>query len=138
MMVDHKKHSTISAGAIGFLASIVLSTILILLIPIGILKEMFDMATAGFLVVAVQFISSFVGSYIAGKRRKENPAAAIGGGIGAYLVLLLCAGLLFFEGLSNSLLPGILAVISGAVLGFFLVIRKKDTGKRRKRHHRAR
>lgn len=128
-------HSALSAGGVGLVVAIGTILLFSLLMPYFVLAETIQYDTAMILVPAFLCASSFGCAVIAGKITCENKVSAICIGVGLYLLITICCGLLFFDGFSENALVGLPAIMLGGSVGLYISV-KKVRSKRQKGRHR--
>lgn len=130
--------SALTSGWIGLIAAIGITLLSSLLLPAEILKEVIKYETALILVPIVMFLSSFAGAMVAGKIAKDNGNAAIGIAIGLYILILVCCGFLFFDGMSQKAITGLFAILLGGGASLYLSNIKINQKRRKGRHRKFR
>lgn len=139
-MIERKKTNMriLPAGVLGALLAIVVSISAILIQPFMVLSEYVKPESIQLLSVATQLIAGFVGTFVAISlvSDKRYPVAALC--IGVYILILICVGLLLFDGLTSWAIPGILGSSIGALGAVLLFQRKKSIKIRRKKKRQYR
>jgi hypothetical protein len=125
---DYKK--IIIGTGFGIAVSLSLSAVLAIFIN----NQYLQIGTAAYFPVVVQFLSAFIGAYIAGRGAGESALVSCAVTSAAIFVLQICFGVLFFDGLASNLLWGVLGCIGGMTVAFLVCKRtKKSHSKGRKR-----
>lgn len=126
------------AAIIGTLSAVGVSVFVMLVQPFLIFGEYLKPDSIQILATATQLIAVFAGTFIAISivNDKRYIVAALCSGI--FILILLCTGLLFFDGLTSWAIAGVLGSVTGAGCAVLLRQRKKGAKNRRKnkRHHR--
>lgn len=128
------KLSTVSAGAIGAGAAMVLSILLSLALTNLIIKGNIADHLTGMMIFAIRTIAVFLGciigsSLIDGKLLPVAGISALG-----YLLFLLATGIALFDGSFKSFGSGVLSVLAGAIIAVFV----KTTTLRSNKHSKIR
>ena len=124
----------ISSG-IGLILMACISMILVLVSAVFINNEYFTVSSIRYLAVAIQFLSVLVGAFAAGKIANQKKAMACLISAGGFLLLQICCGMLFFEGISSGVAWGLIATAVAAVCDIFLCgSSKMRSGSKRKRN----
>ncbi len=127
---DYKK--IIIGVGIGMAVSISLSAILAIFIN----NQYLQIESAAYFPIVVQFLSVFIGAYIAGRGAGEGAVATCGVTSGVMLVVQMCLGVLFFDGISGNLLWGILGCIGGMIAAILVCKRPKKSHSRGRKRSR--
>lgn len=132
------ERTALFSGGMGALLAVAISLAFALLIPFSVLSGMVDMNAAIVMIPAVQGISAFLGAVIAGKLTQNNKLLSVGVVSGVYIAILICTGLLFFDGLGEGVVIGILSVIIGSAVAILILNKRKSASKSRGRRQRKR
>ncbi len=125
---DYKK-IMIGAG-IGMATSILLSAVLAIFIN----NQYLQIKSAAYFPIVVQFVSVFIGAYIAGRGAGENAIATCTVTSLVIFVVQICLGVLLFDGISGNLLWGVLGCVGGMIAAILVCKRpKKSHSRGRKR-----
>ena len=81
----------------------------------------------------VLILAAAVGSYIAAAGSERRIAVSAAAGAGGFALAMCAAGILFFEGLGKSTMPGVLCILVGYGISCAICIRKGNGRKKRKR-----
>lgn len=128
------RFSTVVAGSLGALSSVVISVILLLIGTSLISADHMQIIAGNYYVVGVQSIAGLAGCFAGGKLAGEKTGIACCIAGGGYLILLTIIALLFFNGLDSTYLWGMLAIGIGCA-GGIIVSSKNMNRKRKKRKH---
>lgn len=133
-----KNNSLFLSGGVGAIVAVCISVLLSLIYPILILNEFVSESSVKIAVLAVQLIASLFCAVISGILMKENKLLSMSISVGTYIILIICAALLFFEGISGNVYLGLIAILAGFVLAVFSVngAKMRSRGRRRKRGNR--
>lgn len=101
-------------------------------------NEYIDIKYAGILGMLIQFFSTFTGVFVASKMGPDNKIMICSVVAVAYIVVAVCCALLFFEGVSGTVIAGVISCGTGSVLGIFLDHKGKNGRKRAKRRKNTR
>ena len=125
---DYKK-IMIGAG-IGMAASILLSAVLAIFIN----NQYLQIKSTAYFPIVVQFMSVFIGAYIAGRGVGENVIATCSVTSLVIFVVQICLGVLLFDGISGNFLWGVLGCVGGMIAAILVCKRpKKSHSRGRKR-----
>ena len=125
--------SVISAGFVGAGIGLVFAVISLFILAYLAIREFVSLENASIIVPGIQFASALLCALSASKLTKNQAFTAILWGIGMLIITLLCSALLFFDGISGSVIYGILAILAGGVIALLLIRGKKTTKRKRSR-----
>lgn len=129
-----KDNGSLTSGVIyGFVASMVSTVLLAMVLATIISGERVGINKTQHFVPFIIFVSVIVGCIISIKVTKEKPAVVSGLVGGIYLFTLVALGVLFFDGGFHNLWMSIISVVFGIVLSCAICIRGKGSGRKRKR-----
>lgn len=131
-----KERSFIFTVSLGTAITLCIGIIFSFVIPFLILKGIIRENVISVIVPIIHFISSLIGVIVVGRLVRENRLPAIGISAGMYLLVLFCAALLLFNGLSIKAVTGIIAILTGIVSGVLIMNKNRGRGKRNKRGNR--
>lgn len=130
-VVSNYKTIIIGAGT-GIAISVAISAIL----AIFILNEYFEITSAVYFPLVVQFISSFVGALVAGKGAGERITGPCAIASALTLTLQICFGVLLFDGVAGNILWGALGCLIGFIAAISICKRPKKMRNRGKKRAR--
>ena len=116
------------AVLIGIGVALLVTTIGCLLGSFCILNEYFGITFVRYLGIAILFLASLIGTYLAGVIHKEKRIITCAIVVAAYCLLNICFGMLIFNGVGDNALLGIPACFVGG-LGGLILNNAKGTGK---------
>lgn len=126
------------ATMIGLAAAFCLCAIAIMIVPIFILEDFAEPKSLSIITPVIQLISSFFGANIAGLLINDKKWMTASTCSALLCILLICIGMLFFEGDPNMLLSGFISCAIGAFCSIVLLNRKKKSTKKKRIKHRSR
>lgn len=130
--------SSLISGGIGTASSIVIALLLTVIGAIFIENEYLNIGSVNILALTIQFVSSLVGTLIAGKLSRTNYFLSCGAVCGCYFLLMLITAMLFFDGVGGSVLLSALAILIGGGTAILLCTKGNNRIKRRKKRVRSR
>ena len=130
-IVSTYKKIIIGVG-IGMAVSILLSAILAVFIH----KQYLQVESAAYFPIVVQFLSIFIGAYVAGREAGEGTIAICCITSAVMFIVQICLGVLFFDGISGSLLWGAFGCIGGTIAAILICKRPRKTHSRGRRKAR--
>ena len=119
-----KNKTVISCVVIGTIAAILISVILSAILVFIIQSKKTSDSVMPHLF-AIRFISVLLGALIGTQINNEKSLAEASLITGAYILILLCLGIMFFEGQFNQIVTGVLAGIGGGVLSCLIRLKSK-------------
>lgn len=119
-----KNKTVISCVVIGTIAAILISVILSAILVFIIQSKKTSDSVMPHLF-AIRFISVMLGALIGTQINNEKSLAEASLITGAYILILLCLGIMFFEGQFNQIVTGVLAGIGGGVLSCLIRLKSK-------------
>ena len=119
-----KNKTVISCVVIGTIAAILISVILSAILVFIIQSKKTSDSVMPHLF-AIRFISVLLGALIGTQINNEKSLAEASLITGAYILILLCLGIMFFEGQFNQIVTGVLASIGGGVLSCLIRLKSK-------------
>ena len=114
----------------GTIVAVIFSALLTALMAHFILKGNLREETVFAITFVIRMVSTSIGALIGGVIFKEKHLLQVFFTALAYLLFLIGAGIVFFDGSFKNLLSGVLSVSIGAAMTIFILKRKK--GNRRK------
>ena len=133
-----RKMTQVSSCAVGAGAALLGGVALVSIGTLCISNEYFTLQNLGAISVVVQFLTALIGCVIAGSVSENNQIASCAITAGTIFLTLLCVGILFFDGVSGTVLAGAFAVILGFAVSLLIVLRKKKRSTRRTIRKRSR
>lgn len=133
-----KQMGMLAAIVIGLVASIVICTGIVLVVPVFILNGNLDPEVIKILAIIVQVIISFVGSFITGSLLRDTKVIAVCVNAGLLWIILSGSGVLLFEGNIGSWWGGILSCYIGSICSLLLIRRGTKAKKTVKVKRRSR
>lgn len=126
------------ACGVGLTLALMVVTLLILFSAICINNEYFSVEASKYLAVGIEFAGVFAGTLLAGKLSSDRKLLSCIVVSSAHIVLQVCGTLLFFDGISSSIITQLVATIAGAISGFFLAVKSRNNygSKKKRRKHR--
>ena len=121
---------------IGIGVSLIISVILSMLLAAIISNERVGENMIAVLTPIVSLISTLTGCIVAGKQVGDKLAIVIGATGASYLLILICTGILFFDGGFHNLLTNLFVVLIACAVSCAICIRGKGSNRRRKRAYR--
>ena len=119
-----KNKTVISCVVIGTIAAILISVILSAILVFIIQSKKTSDSVMPHLF-AIRFISVMLGALIGTQINNEKSLTEASLITGAYILILLCLGIMFFEGQFNQIVTGVLAGIGGGVLSCLIRLKSK-------------
>ena len=119
-----KNKTVISCVVIGTIAAILISVILYAILVFIIQSKKTSDSVMPHLF-AIRFISVMLGALIGTQINNEKSLTEASLIPGAYILILLCLGIMFFEGQFNQIVTGVLASIGGGVLSCLIRLKSK-------------
>ena len=119
-----KNKTVISCVVIGTIAAILISVILSAILVFIIQSKKTSDSVMPHLF-AIRFISVLLGALIGTQINNEKSLTEASLITGAYILILLCLGIMFFEGQFNQIVTGVLAGIGGGVLSCLIRLKSK-------------
>ena len=126
------------AAVIGTLSAVGVSVFVMLVQPFSILNEYLKPEAIQILAVSTQLIAAFAGTLVAISIANDKRYLVAALCAGMFFLILLCTGLLFFNGLTTWAIAGLLGSMTGAGCAVLLRERKKGAKIRRKNKRRYR
>ena len=124
------------------IVSVVISCIMMIsMVCIGaifIQNEYVTLDAATIISLIINFAAAFCGMIIAGKLQKGREAVTAGVTAIAYCTLLICSGMLFFDGISASVFGELIAVAVAYIVAYFLLNSTKNRQSRKRKNRRYR
>ena len=119
-----KNKTVISCVVIGTIAAILISVILSAILVFIIQSKKTSDSVMPHLF-AIRFISVMLGALIGTQINNEKSLTEASLITGAYILILLCLGIMFFEGQFNQIVTGVIAGIGGGVLSCLIRLKSK-------------
>ena len=119
-----KNKTVISCVVIGTIAAILISVILSAILVFIIQSKKTSDSVMPHLF-AIRFISVLLGALIGTQINNEKSLTEASLITGAYILILLCLGIMFFEGQFNQIVTGVIAGIGGGVLSCLIRLKSK-------------
>ena len=119
-----KNKTVISCVVIGTIAAILISVILSAILVFIIQSKKTSDSVMPHLF-AIRFISVMLGVLIGTQINNEKSLTEASLITGAYILILLCLGIMFFEGQFNQIVTGVIAGIGGGVLSCLIRLKSK-------------
>ena len=110
---------------IGFAISSVVTFCLVAISALFIFNEYFSIYLIPVLAMIIQFISVFIGCYLAGIITKDKKAPVCFAVTGVYYLLLVATCVLLFNGLSGNVFAGLIGCAAGCGLAILLCTKEK-------------
>lgn len=131
------RKTTFGSGVgIGLIMSIIISVVLSMILAVLVVNERVGEGVIGFITPLIALLASLIGCITAGKQVEEKLAIVISVTGGIYLLLLVGAGILFFDGGFHNLWTSLLAITLSSAISCAICIRGKGSGRKRKRVYR--
>lgn len=135
--VSEKDGRSIASGVgIGVLISVFISLILAMAVAALIANDNLSENGMGYFALIIALISAAVGGIVSGKKVGGKYALATGLTGLLYCLVLICVGILFFDGEINSLWTSIVAITVGVVASCVICITGSGGKRRRKKRTR--
>lgn len=112
--------STITSCVIGGAIAVLLTALQSGIVSVFILNGYLDINILGIVALIIQLISAFFGVMIGVKITANNKILAGAFTAAGYYLVLLCCGLLFFDGIKGSALIGLISCAIGYLLALLL------------------
>lgn len=126
------------AVCIGAIMALVMTAILASLIAVFILNEYINVAGITIAAIVIQGISIFIGTFAAGKIVSDKKLFACILTAGVYYLILMSTALLFFEGISGSIIIGLATGVIVCFAAVYLCTKEKGGTARRRKIRRSR
>lgn len=120
--------------AIGVLVCTGITLAGILMLTIFTQNEYFEISIGSKISAPIHFLSTIIGTLLAGKLTPERKAmSCLVTGVGYLLIIISCA-ILFYDGIGSGIWSGTAGSLLGTVMGIFLCTREKKqtAGKKRR------
>ena len=126
--------STLKIYLLGVACIVLVALLITIVFAVFITNEYLDITKEDFLAVITQFISVFLGTFVAGKITQEKKLMICGAVTATCMLAYTSIGILFFDGIGSGLVSGLIATVLGFACAFALCNKaKKATGSRRRR-----
>ncbi len=127
------RNTMVIACGIGTSLCAIIVIVLVLLTSVLIQNEYIGNEASTYLGPMIQFIGVFLGALVAGKYTIQNKelTCIITGAV--FLVLQLCAAMLFFDGIKSGALFGVVSVALAVLSAALVYIRTKSRGRNRRK-----
>ena len=133
----HKEYNIFAGVGIGIVLSIL---VMLGFGAIGawlISDEKMDITFISWIAIIIQAAGGFIGTFVSLLLVKEKLAVTTGINIAVLSLILLCVGMLVFDGISAGILTGIASIaVGGAVACIIRLKPKSGKFKKRKMHFR--
>ncbi len=133
-----KKISFTHSCLVGIIVSAAITILLVCIGALFIQNEYISINSITIIGMIIEFIAAFFGLFLTGKMQKGREEAAMGITAGAYCTLLLCVGMLLFDGLSVAFFGGLTAVTGAYVMTLFLLKSTKNRQNHKRKNRRYR
>ena len=129
--------SLLKACSLGVVISFFSAAAMSFIAPIFIINEYCDQDVLQWFCGIIQLVSTFLGALVCGTLSRDNVlTAAVLGGI-CWFALLICMGILLFDGAIGGIVLEGVAGLVGCALAVFVLIRQRNTPIKRKKVRRA-
>lgn len=127
------KTNTILSLGIGIITGILTVLVSLIIGTIFINNEYIKLNNAAIIVAVIQFISVFCASFAAGKSAADQKIiCSIASGCTAWFILIAIA-IMFFDGVGNDMIPGLIVVAAGNIIGILASKQKKNHSVRKRK-----
>ena len=130
-MSDVKMKPILISGSAGIAAAILTSVILSAISAALYLNGVLAITSIRWLGLAVNALSTFIGSLLAAGLLGEKKAMMCGVVIVAYLLLMVLLSLILFDGISNGALLSMMTGLGGGIVACLLNRNRKNVKRRR-------
>lgn len=132
MRIKKQSGRTYWAIAFGVLQAVIISVLLAALSAVFIDNESVGIHTIPFIAMIAWFASSFMCAFYSGRKGEGRWVVHSIIATGIYIILLLGAGILIFDGLSGSIFPGLISGALGCLLSIFIQFKRMNKPVNRK------
>lgn len=125
----------ITGAAIAIITSILLAAVTAVFLD----NETLHYESVPYISLFVWFVSGLLGVFLSGYTGEGKWLIRCAAAGGVYYIALLCIGIFIYDGVKNTALYGLIAVLLGAAVAIFIIAkRKKAPNARNKRKFRSR
>lgn len=135
---NSNERTLLKSCGLGVCVTVIVTLSLSALAAIFISNEYLQITGMQYIAFLIQLVSVFLGSLLAGKTITERRLLACSAVGGVYFLSLVGLALLFFDGVSGSILYGLIGCVIGCGGALLLCTRVKNRSGSKKRRRRSR